>query len=247
HHSMAGEHLPSPGFSPPGDFSGFPRGQGSLSFKNRRSHHSETESSEAQPLSLFSRGTSREDDFTVIGQFIGSYIIVERNEELLIIDQHNAHERINFDKLKQQHLQNQVVSISPLFPVVLELSASEKVRLDEARQELLQKLGFELRPLSGNAFDVKQFPQIIEERSVKEVILALLHLKQEEDIDFSDRVLSEIACKSSIKVNHQLYPEEMAQIVRDLFETSNPYFCPHKRPIIITFSLEEIEKKMKRK
>lgn len=187
------------------------------------------------------------DDFTLIGQYRRSYILIEKDDALLIVDQHNAHERINFDKFKDQFLRNRVVSISPLFPLVLELSPSEKVRLDADHMDLLRKLGFELRPLSGNAFDVKKFPQILEERSVKEVIRSLLVPGPEAAPDFSDRVLAEVACKSAIKVNHTLHPEEMRTIVRDLFNTSNPHFCPHKRPIIIRFSLEEIEKKMKRK
>ena len=60
-------------------------------------------------------------------------------------------------------------------------------------------------------------------------------------------MLATVACKSAIKVNHKLLPEEMKKIVRELFDTGNPHFCPHKRPIIATFSLEEIEKMMKRR
>jgi DNA mismatch repair ATPase MutL len=196
---------------------------------------------------LFGDLASADDDFSLIGQYRDSYILVEKQGELLIIDQHNAHERIRYDRLKQQYQNRKVVSISPLFPLVLELTASEQLLLKGEKSDLLREMGFEIRPLSGNSFDVKRFPRILEERDVREVIVRILRLKKEEDAGLEGRVLSEIACKGSIKVNHKLHPREMVELVRDLFNTSNPHFCPHKRPIIVGFSLDEIEKKMKRK
>ena len=70
---------------------------------------------------------------------------------------------------------------------------------------------------------------------------------KEDEADFEDEILAEIACKSAIKVNHRLYPDQMKTIVKNLFNTTNPYFCPHKRPIIVEFTLEQIEKLLKRK
>ena len=120
-------------------------------------------------------------------------------------------------------------------------------RLDEKKNELLRKVGFDLRPLSGNSFDVKAFPQVLDERGIKDAILTIIHIQEEDGMAFEDRVLAEIACKSAIKVNHRLYPEKMRTIVKDLFASSNPHFCPHKRPIIIEFTQEKIEKLLKRK
>jgi DNA mismatch repair protein MutL len=197
-------------------------------------------------LTLFSSDDLGEIDFRVLGQFYHSYIIVEKKGELLIVDQHNAHERINFERLKKEYQENKVSSISPLFPVILELSPSEVQRMDDTKLKLLEKLGFELSPLSSNSFDIKKFPQILEERQIKDAIRTVIHLKDEE-ANLEDAVISEVACKSSIKVNHKMIPEEMVKLVRDLFNTANPYFCPHKRPIVLKFSLEEIEKMMKRK
>ena len=70
---------------------------------------------------------------------------------------------------------------------------------------------------------------------------------EEEELNFEDKVLAEIACKSAIKINHKLYPDQMKTIAKNLFKSSNPYFCPHQRPIIVDFTLEEIEKRLKRK
>ncbi len=187
-----------------------------------------------------------EHGFYLIGQYRNSYIVIEKEGDLLIVDQHNADERINFDRLKKQYREKKVTSITPLFPIVIELTPSEISLLDEQKQDILEKVGFDLRSLGGNSFDVKSFPQILDERRIKDVILEIIHL-QHGEADFEDKVLAEVACKSSIKVNHRLHPEQMRSIVRDLFKSSNPYFCPHKRPVIVEFSHEKIEKLLKRK
>ena len=213
-----------------------------------RHQHEEVDSTRQQTLfsesSLPSFGD--EDGFRLLGQYKDSYIIIEKEGELLVVDQHNAHERANFDRLKKNYQENAVPAISPLFPIIIELSPSEIAALEDGKMEALEKLGFEIQPLSGNAYDIKKFPQILNERNIKEAVLEVIHLKYDEAA-FEDSVLATIACKSAIKVNHKLLPEEMKKIVRELYETSNPHFCPHKRPIIVSFSLEEIEKMMKRR
>ncbi|MCP5049674.1 MAG: DNA mismatch repair protein MutL, partial [bacterium] len=89
---------------------------------------------------------------------------------------------------------------------------------------------------------------ILGEKSIKDAVRGIIHMKdKEEEINFEDIVLREIACKSAIKINHKLYPDQMKTIVGNLFKTSNPHFCPHKRPIIVEFTLEKIEKMMKRR
>ncbi|MCX6584020.1 MAG: DNA mismatch repair endonuclease MutL [Candidatus Aminicenantes bacterium] len=202
--------------------------------------------SDSQQSQLFAGHFRDEEDFVLIGQYRNSYILVEKNGELVLVDQHNAQERINFEKLKKQYQENNVASISPLFPIIIELSPSEAGQLNDEKKKLLEKIGFRLEPLSGNAFDVKSFPQVLEEKSIRDALLEIVHMPEGE-VNFEDKVLAEVACKSAIKVNHKLYPEQMRVIVANLYQTGNPYFCPHKRPIIIEFTLEEIEKRLKRK
>ncbi len=229
-----------------------------FAYKNREQHVGPAEffpsagnhppAAELAQAQLFEPGFSHiEEGFYLIGQYRNSYILVEKEGDLLLIDQHNADERVNFDRLKKQYRENKVTSISPLFPIIIELTPSEVSRLDEKKNELLRKVGFDLRPLSGHSFDVKAFPQVLDERSIKDAILKIIHLPEEEGMNFEDKVLAEIACKSAIKVNHRLYPEKMKALVGDLFESTNPHFCPHKRPIIIEFTQEKIEKLLKRK
>jgi len=206
--------------------------------------------SDHQQAQLFSGSFLDEEDFSIIGQYKNSYILVEKSSDLLLVDQHNAQERVNFDQLKKEYQEDKVVSISPLFPVIMELSPSEASGLDDRKTELLGKIGFRLESLGGNTYDIKAFPQVLGEKNIKDAIRTVIHLNvdsKEDEVDFEDQVLAEVACKSAIKVNHRLYPDQMKTIVKNLFNTSNPYFCPHKRPIIVEFTLEQIEKLLKRK
>jgi DNA mismatch repair protein MutL len=206
--------------------------------------------SDHQQAQLFSGSFLDEEDFSIIGQYKNSYILVEKNNDLLLVDQHNAQERVNFDQLKKEYQEDKVVSISPLFPVIIELSPSEAAGLDDRKMELLGKIGFRLESLGGNTYDIKAFPQVLGEKNIKDAIRTVIHMNvdsKEEEADFENQVLAEVACKSAIKVNHRLYPDQMKTIVKNLFNTNNPYFCPHKRPIIVEFTLEQIEKLLKRK
>ena len=195
---------------------------------------------------LFEYEKSKRDDFRILGQYKDSYIIVEKNERLMIIDQHNAHERINYDKLVSQYREGEVVRVNPLFPIILELSNSELRIFDSNKREFLKKMGFDVEDMGGNSINIKTFPSILKEKDVKETIKALIDKSMDSE-DIEKEYFSEIACKSAIKVNNRLSFFEMEKIVRKLFETDNPYFCPHQRPIIIEYALEDIEKMMKRK
>lgn len=235
-----------------GDFN-FNRTGGHSSFDSYSDREKETSpgnstSSDLKQVPLFSMEIPPEEDFIVIGQYRNSYILIEKGQDLLLVDQHNAHERANFDALKREYQESKVVSVSPLFPVLIELAPSEVSILDEKKLEFLEKMGFRIESLGGNSFDIKSFPQILGEKNIKEALLTILHLDNRiEEVNFEDSVLAEIACKSAIKINHKLYPDQMKNIVKNLFKSTNPYFCPHKRPIIIEYSLEQIEKALKRR
>lgn len=245
------------GFPSDGGFSGTAGTAGSS--YNRQEWKSPVAVSPQAPLSakdnveqatLFAGGFLDEDDFSIIGQYKNSYILVEKKGDLLIVDQHNAQERVNFDQLKKEYLQDNITTITPLFPVIIELAPSEVSKMDHRKMELLKKMGFHLEPLGGNSYDIKAFPQILGEKNIKDAIRTIIHMdvtSKDDELSFEDEVLAEIACKSAIKVNHKLYPDQMKNIVKNLFKTGNAYFCPHKRPIIAEFSLEQIEKLLKRR
>ncbi len=197
---------------------------------------------------LYAEPASEGDDFRVLGQYLDSYIIVERNGELLVIDQHNARERVLFERLQAGYGTGAAPAAQALFPLLLELTPSEQAALDDAKMEIFRRAGFDLRRLSGSAVEVKAFPQFLSEGRIRESVRAALRESLAGDGAGTDEsLLAALACHDAVKVNQRLLPDEMRSLVRDLFACANPYFCPHRRPIIVTLNLEEIEKRLKRR
>jgi DNA mismatch repair protein MutL len=190
--------------------------------------------------------SSQGDDFRVLGQYQNSYIVVERNAELLIIDQHNARERVLFERLKTGYQAGNAVSAQALFPLLLELSPAERLALDEKKLQFFKKSGFDVRPLSGAAIEIKAFPQFLAEAEIKETVRAALQ-QPGEDLPAEEQMLAAMACRNALKVNQRLQPEQQRSLVKDLFACETPYFCPHRRPIIVTLTLADIEKQLKRR
>jgi DNA mismatch repair protein MutL len=193
-----------------------------------------------------------EDDFRVLGQYLDSYIVVEKRGELLVIDQHNARERVLFERLQAGYRAGVAPAAQALFPLLLELTPVESTALDDARMEFFRRAGFDLRRLSGAAVEVKAFPQFLNEGRIRESVRAALREPAAGDEPGGPAapdqgMLAALACHDAVKVNQRLLPEEMRALVRDLFACDNPYFCPHRRPIIVTLTLEDIEKRLKRR
>ena len=186
------------------------------------------------------------DDFRVLGQYQNSYIVVEKNAELLIIDQHNARERVLFERLQAGYRNGNVASAGALFPLLLELSPAERQALDEKKLAFFKKSGFDIRLLSGAAVEIKSFPQFLAEADLKETVRAALQ-QPENDLPAEERMLAAMACRNAVKVNQRLQPEQQRALVKDLFACENPHFCPHRRPIIVTLTLADIEKQLKRR
>lgn len=184
--------------------------------------------------------------YSILGQFRRSYILVEKDGHLLIVDQHNAHERAIFERLQRSVGERRVPAAATLFPVVLELTPSERQALDETRLDILRRSGFEVDMLGEMTVQVKAFPTLLEERAIKDTLRAILALAPGEGAD-DDMVLATMACKSAVKVNHTLGIEQMRRIVADLFACENPLLCPHRRPIVIDLGPEEVEKRLKRR
>jgi DNA mismatch repair protein MutL len=191
--------------------------------------------------------TSRGDDFRVLGQYQNSYIVIEKNGSLLIVDQHNARERVLFERLQAGYEAGNITSAQALFPLLLELSPAERQALDENKQAFFKKSGFDVRPLSGAAVEIKAFPQFLAEAEIKETLRAALQQPPGDDLPAEERMLAAMACRNAVKVNQRLQPEQQYALVRDLFACKNPYLCPHRRPIIVTLTLADIEKQLKRR
>jgi DNA mismatch repair protein MutL len=184
----------------------------------------------------------------VIGQLGNTYILCQKEEGLLMVDQHAAHERIVYEKLKKSLRDSQVESQMLLAPIRLELSLKEKgVVLDKGKQ--LSRFGIELDHFGGTTFLLRSHPPILKnvqwDSFLSELIAELEHGEPEDDMVL-DRVLMVMACHGAIRAGHRMNHDEMVHLLRQLEQTDLPTNCPHGRPISKSFTFYEIEKMFKR-
>ncbi len=185
----------------------------------------------------------------VIGQLHNLFILYQSRDGLLIIDQHNAHERIIYDKLKSRIDSGKIESEMLITPINLTLSPDEKERLLEI-SDYLNELGFSIDNFGPDSYAITAVPLFIknnEDSDPKETLRRVL----EADIklapsDIQKELLKYTCCRQAVKEGVSLNIEEMKRICRKLFETSNPHLCPHKRPIIINYSLDHLKEEVER-
>ncbi|MEW5900047.1 MAG: hypothetical protein AB1715_01140 [Acidobacteriota bacterium] len=198
---------------------------------------------------LFPPGAKHEGEKApprVLGQYLGTYIVAAGEDALLVIDQHNAHERVLFEKYKEIDAQRKWPLAAPLIPLLLELSPAQTVTF-EANQPLLEEAGFRVEPMGGKTYSLISFPDIFDAAEAPRVFLALLEEMEEGEAGRrGDRLLATLACKTAVKSGEILLPEKMDYLVEELFRTSNPSLCPHGRPITVKIDRAEIEKGLKR-
>lgn len=182
----------------------------------------------------------------VLGQFLNMYIVVAEQDGLLVIDQHNAHERVLFERYKEIDAQKKWPQQSPLIPVLFDLSDGQILVLENNRT-LLEESGFVVETMGGRTYVLNGFPDIFSAEEAKETLFALLEEMGEEEAGKKrEKVLATLACKSAIKAGEPLPKEKMEFLVEELFRTANPAVCPHGRPIIVKIEKSQIEKGLKR-
>ncbi|GAK59974.1 DNA mismatch repair protein mutL [Candidatus Vecturithrix granuli] len=200
--------------------------------------------SQIQPGSaLFSR-------MRPIGQFQETYILTEQGNDLFIIDQHAAHERIFYEKLQTQLQKNALDIQHLLFPVSIELSHREQAILEEYLPTL-QQYGLELEPFGGNTYILKAVPAMLAKADYKKLIYDILdHLTESGKTtgvqEKLDDLLKVMACHTAIRAHHRLQESQIIALLQQLDGLQLPYTCPHGRPMIIKLSLTDLEKKFGR-
>lgn len=185
----------------------------------------------------------------LIGQVFDTYWLVEYNNELYIIDQHAAHEKVLFEKnfatLKSREYTSQL--INP--PIVLTLSLQEADLL-EKHMKIFTDIGFEIEPFGGSDYAVRAVPANLLSLAKKELLLELLDDLSEDGArsgpeSVYDRIAT-MSCKAAVKGNNRLSEAEANELIDELLQLENPYNCPHGRPTIVAISKYEMEKKFKR-
>ncbi|MBN1272653.1 MAG: DNA mismatch repair endonuclease MutL [Candidatus Aminicenantes bacterium] len=187
-----------------------------------------------------------EDSPRVLGQYLDMYIVAVEGDGLVIIDQHNAHERVLFEQYKRLYENDKWPRKMPMFPLLVEFSPSQALNWENNR-EMLEKTGFLVEPMGKQTYAIKEFPEVFTEEEAKKVLFSLLDEVNETGVEKrKDRILATLACRTAIKAGLPLSQEKMACLVEELFQTSNPAVCPHGRPVVIRFERKDIEKNLGR-
>ncbi len=186
----------------------------------------------------------------VIGQYRMSYILVDMPGGLRLVDQHVAHERVLYDRYLKRVETREAVSQQLLTPILYEAGAAECAALESHLSEL-REVGFDIERFSGNAFAIAAVPPELLRTAVdtflRKLIDASLEEKTSHVVKVRERIAASLACQAAIKVHRALSGEEMARLVAELLQSSNPFACPHGRPIIVDIRHLDIERHFHRK
>ncbi|MCP5065659.1 MAG: DNA mismatch repair protein MutL, partial [bacterium] len=181
-------------------------------------------------------------------QLHDTFILTQIRGGLVIIDQHNAHERVLYDRARAAMAGESADSQRLLFPHTVELNAAEMEAWRE-QAGFFQELGFIIEEFGDSTLSVSGIPDQLRRWEDGRVIRDIIDEVMAETGGFSERrnrALISYSCKSAIKAGEPLREEEMRHLVDQLFGTENPYTCPHGRPIVIRISMDELEKRFHR-
>jgi DNA mismatch repair protein MutL len=182
----------------------------------------------------------------VLGQYANMYIVAAGEDGLLVIDQHNAHERVLYDKYREIDRMNLWPRKVLLIPPVLELSPSAAAAFEE-NAALFEELGFRAEAMGGRSYALKEYPDVYRPHEAGDVFLGLLEEAGRKPAEERRaHVLAAMACKSAVKAGEPLTREKMGYLVEELFKTSQPALCPHGRPIVVRVEKSTIDKGLRR-
>ena len=202
---------------------------------------------EGYKVGTFERHEGRQIDYNILGQIFDTYILVGKNDELEIYDQHIIHERILYEELKDKFYSRKLESQQLLIPQKIEVTAVEKSIISE-NQEIFSEFGFDIDQFSDSEMLLRAVPAFDFREDVKNVLQKLLEdLKNENEIkDLRENIIISMSCKGAVKAGQKLDMDEMRNMVRRLHEVGK-YTCPHGRPIIVKLTKNDLDKMFGRK
>ena len=186
----------------------------------------------------------------IIGQVFDTYWLVQYKDNLYIIDQHAAHERVLYEKtlagMKTREFTSQ--NISP--PIILNLSMQE-AQLLNTYMDRFERIGFEIEEFGQDSYAVRAVPDNLFDIAKKELLMEMIDSLSDEIYtglapDIIDEKIASMSCKAAVKGKMQISAKEAETLIGELLKLENPYHCPHGRPTIIAMSKRELEKKFKR-
>lgn len=189
-------------------------------------------------------------EYRLIGQVFETYWLVQFQDNLYIIDQHAAHERVLYERTLKEMGNREFTSqyLSP--PIILTLSMQEEELL-KTHMDQFRRIGFEIEPFGGEEYAVRAVPANLFSIAKKELLIEMLDeladgLNTTMTPELIDEKVASMSCKAAVKGNNRLSAKEVDILIAELLELDNPYHCPHGRPTIIAMSKKELEKKFKR-
>ena len=185
----------------------------------------------------------------IIGQLFDTYWLVEYEQQLYIIDQHAAHEKVLYERMMARLSEKEFTSqmISP--PIILSLDAREEEML-EAHREQIERFGYEVEPFGGREYMISAVPDNLYQIDMKDLFIEMLddfaNMSGKETPQLILEKVASMSCKAAVKGNNRLSFQEADALIAELLTLDNPYNCPHGRPTIIAMTKYELEKKFKR-
>lgn len=181
-----------------------------------------------------------------IGQYEQTYVVALSEEGIIIVDQHNAHERVLFEQYENIDREKRWPKKLTLLPVVFDFSPSQVLSFEE-NAAVLEEAGFRVEHMGGRSYALREYPDIFNEQEAKDALLSLLEEMKAETIeDKKKKMLATLACKTAVKSGQALTLEKMNYLLEELFKLSNASLCPHGRPVMVKISRKEIEKGLRR-
>jgi DNA mismatch repair protein MutL len=185
-----------------------------------------------------------------LGQIRNSFILAVNEDGLWIIDQHVAHERVLFERVLRQRAAQRVESQRLLMPLVIELTPAQQAVFSEIAAELANN-GFEAEPFGTRSIAVKVAPAGVDAAQIEHMLNEILEQLTREDQAINleavrTRIAASIACHAAIKVNMPLEPNKMEWLLAELAKTEHPMSCPHGRPVVLRYTMTEIQRAFKR-
>lgn len=191
------------------------------------------------------------DGFKLIGQIFNTYWIVELSDKLYMIDQHAAHEKTIYEKLVKQYNEAAILSQSISPAMIVSLSAQECEIVEKHRDDLA-RLGFDLESFGGREYRLSSVPLQLYQMDAVDLLHELIDTFSEDSVRLARQTatmnyrLATCACKAAVKGNTRISREEAEALIKELLTLQNPFNCPHGRPVIISMTKYELERKFKR-
>ncbi len=187
--------------------------------------------------------------FKIIGQLFATYWLMELDNTFYIMDQHAAHEKVNYEKMMAKLAKKEIYSQQLAPPLIISLNMKE-AEVVKQYADAFASLGFVIEEFGGKEYCIRAVPANLFGLGEKDVFIELLDSVMEEgvmtDMDMITDKIASMACKASIKGNQKVSLLEVEHLLEELMECENPYTCPHGRPTMISMTKSEIEKKFKR-